>query len=418
MADIIHPSKDIVGSKSTLLTGKKIALGICGSVAASASPELARELMRNGADVIAVMTEAAQELISPMLMEWATGNPVVTSLTGELEHVALGGGVSGSADLVLIAPATANTIGKIAAGIDDTPVATLATTAIGAGIPIVVAPAMHGSMYRHIFVLDNIKKLRSIGVTVLPPDEAEGKAKIPSLKAIVDAVKSRLKEKDLVGRNFLITAGPTRSYLDAIRYLTNSSSGKMGLAIAEEAMLRGANVTLILGPSQVQLPNCRIVNVETTEEMLHAVTSELLSGPYDTLVMAAAPLDFKILKASNEKISSESEISMKLSPLPKIVKEARKLSPKLFIIGFKAEYGLNENDLKERAQARLDESDMDLIVANDLRRSDTGFESDTNEVYILDATGKAEHVPLSSKREVASRVLDSYVNRRSGVGSS
>lgn len=191
----IHPSKDIVSSKSRLLEGRKVALGICGSVAAVRSPEIARELMRNGAEVYAVMTEPAQKLISPELMEWATGNPAVTELTGRIEHVELGGSFLGSADLLLIAPATANTIGKIAAGIDDTPVTSLATTSIGSGLPIVIVPAMHRSMYDHPVVQQNIKRLESLGIRIIQPEIVEGKAKIADIGAIVEEVISLLGKK-------------------------------------------------------------------------------------------------------------------------------------------------------------------------------------------------------------------------------
>lgn len=408
----IHPSKDILSSKSRLLEGRKVALGICGSVAAVKSPEIARELMRHGADVWALMTESAQQLITPQLMEWATGNPVVTELTGKIEHVALGIAPPGGADLVLIAPATANTIGKMAAGIDDTPVTSLATTAIGAGVPIVLVPAMHGSMYDHPIVSENLKKLASLGIKIVEPQVTEEKAKIADTEVIVEAVIATLGKRDLKSFNVLVTAGPTRSYMDAIRYLTNSSSGKMGFAFAREALARGASVTVIAGPTSTPPPsNSNIIRVGTTEEMLDAVRSELTKN-YDLLVMAAAPLDFAVAEKSNEKLSSESPLTIKLVPLPKIISEARRLSKRLFIIGFKAEYGLSQKDLISRAHNRLADSGMDLIVANDLSRSDTGFGVDTDEVYILDAKGLVAHIPLSSKREIAKKVLDIFAEKR------
>ncbi|MGA2573479.1 MAG: bifunctional phosphopantothenoylcysteine decarboxylase/phosphopantothenate--cysteine ligase CoaBC [Candidatus Methanomethylicaceae archaeon] len=408
----IHPSKDIVGSRSKLLAGRKIAMGICGSVGSVKSPELARALMREGAEVFVFMTEAAQKLISPSLMEWATGNSVVTELTGAIEHVAMGRGGPDSADLILIAPATANTISKMALGIDDTPVTTLATTAIGARIPVVVVPAMHGSMFNHPAVIENLKKLEAMGVTVVQPEEAEGKAKFPPNDVVVEAVISLLAKKDLAGKRILVTAGPTRSYMDAIRYLTNSSSGKMGFAFAREAMTRGGEVVLVTGATEVSLPNCPTIKVTTTEELLDAVVTELRSKKYDLLIMAAAPLDFSISKKSEEKISSDAPVELSLKPLPKIAREARSASSDLFIIGFKAEYGLQTEDLKLRAQTRLHDSGMDLIVANDLSKPSAGFESETNEVYVLDQSGLVSHIPLSAKRDVASKVLDLYLARR------
>ncbi len=411
---VIHPSKDIVGSKSRLLEGRRIALGVCGSVAALRAPEIAREMMRNGADVWAVISPAGQGIISPQIMEWATGNPVATGLTGKIEHVALGGDMEGSADLVLIAPATANTIGKIAAGIDDTAVTSLATTAIGAGKPMIIAPAMHGSMYSHPAVAENLERLRKMGIRIVDPVLEEGKAKIADCATLVREVIGMLCSKDLAGKRVLITAGPTRSYLDAIRYLTNSSSGRMGLALAEEASARGAEVTVVCGPSGIRPPG-KVIRVETTEEMLSAVLAEIGKARCDLLILAAAPLDFAFSARSAGKITSESELAVSLVPLPKIYEEARKASSDLFIIGFKAEYGLEEGELLSRAQRRLEGSGMNLIVANDLSRPDRGFEAETNEVYILGRTGLVSHIPLSSKREVARAVLDAYI--REGTGS-
>lgn len=398
-------------TKSRMLEGKKIALCICGSVAAIKAPDLARELMRNGAEVFAIMSPSAQKLISPTLLEWATGNPVITELTGKIEHVQLGG--KGGVDLILIAPATANTIGKIAAGIDDTPVTSLATTAIGSGIPVMIAPVMHGSMYRHPLVSENLKKLSSLGIKIIPPEIVEDKAKFPDISVIVEEVLSALSRKDMTGISVLVTAGPTRSYMDSIRFLTNSSSGKMGYVFAYEASARGARVTLISGPTNLANPRgTNIVPVETTEEMLEAVDNALSKEKYDLFVMAAAPLDFAIVEKFDGKVPSTSELKLTLRPLPKIVDVARKKSKDLFIIGFKAEYNLTREELFSRAMSRLLESGMDLIVANDLSSPLTGFKADTDEVYILDKSGLVDHIPLSPKREVARRVLDLYLKRR------
>ncbi len=408
----IHPSKDILCASSRLIAGKRVALGICGSVAAMRSPDLARALIRHGAEVFTFMSKASQSIISPDLMEWATGNPVVTALTGKIEHVALGGGAAGSADLVLIAPATANTIGKIAAGIDDTPVTSLATTAIGAGIPIIVAPAMHVSMMRHPAVVENLRRLEGMGIAVLAPEMAEGKAKIASNERILEAALASLSKKDLKGRRMLVTAGATRSYMDAIRYLTNSSSGRMGFALALEAASRGACVTLVVGPVPLpELPGITVIRVSTTEEMLSAVTNELRSSHYDALALAAAPLDFSFSCRAEGKISSASPVSVDLIPLPKISCEARKLSPGLFIIGFKAEYGIAEEELIRRAIERLADSGMDIIAANDLSKAGVGFETETNEVCLIDRNGPFLRIPLSHKREVARQILDAYSSR-------
>src|SRR6059036_4087669 len=255
-----HPSKDITGTSGTQLSGKKIALLISSSVAAIKSPEIARELMRHGADVYAVISPATEKLVGADLLEWATGNPVVTKLTGQLEHITLAGNSPGKVDLVLVAPATANTIGKMASGIDDTPVTTVAATAIGSKLPVLIAPAMHEPLYDHPIAQENIARLKRMGVEFVEPEIVEGKAKIASTAKIVQAVITRLssqlssQKRDLEGHRVLVTAGPTIEHIDPVRVITNRSSGKMGVAIAEEAWSRGAETTLILGPGSVLPP--------------------------------------------------------------------------------------------------------------------------------------------------------------------
>ena len=268
-----HTSKQIIGTKGNELSGKKIVIGVTGSVAAIKSPEIARELMRYGAEVYTVMSQMAQKVIHPHMMEWSTGNPVVTELTGETEHITLGGEHLHRADLILVAPTTANTIGKAATAIDDTPITTLLTTAIGTGISIIMVPAMHASMYRHPIVMKNVEKLRSIGVKVLIPRFEEGMAKISTTEEIVEAVISKLTvRRDYQGVRVLITAGPTREYLDGFRFITNPSSGKMGIAIARDALERGGEVTLVYGPGSAEPPTgAKVIPVETTTEMLRAL---------------------------------------------------------------------------------------------------------------------------------------------------
>jgi phosphopantothenoylcysteine decarboxylase/phosphopantothenate--cysteine ligase len=404
-----HTSKDIIGSRSKELQGKKIILCITGSVAAIKSTEVARELMRRGADVYAVMTKAAQQIVHPDMVEWATGNPVVTELTGQIEHVTYAGEHQNRADLILVAPSTANTIGKVAAGIDDTPVTTTLTTGIGAGIPVIIAPAMHASMYKHPIVLENIEKLRRISVTVLIPRMEEGKAKIPDTEEIVQAVVDRLTvERDLVGKRILITAGPTRSYLDAFRYITNPSSGKMGVAIAENALARGADVTIVYGPASAKPPRgAKIIPIETTEEMLDAVVGELKAEKYHAAILSAAAADYGAADRKMEKTpSGKKEWVLQLKPLPKIVENVKKADPEVYLVGFKAEYGVSDEELIDRAYKRLKGAGMDLIVANDVARKGVGFGTDTNEVFIIDVMQNVIHLDIMNKRVVAGRILD------------
>lgn len=404
-----HTSKDIIGTKGDVLRDKSIVLCITGSVAAIRSAEIARELMRLGADVNVVMSPMAQKIIHPYLMEWATGNPVITELTGQVEHVTLAGEHPRKADLILVAPCTANTIGKVAAGIDDTPVTTMLTTAIGSGIPIIIVPAMHGSMYLHPIVLENIKKLESLGIEVLMPRIEEGKAKIPDTNEIVKAVVKRLTtDRDLEGLRILVTAGPTREYLDAFRFISNPSSGKMGVAIAKEALRRGAEITLIYGPGAVEPPiGVELHKVESTEEMLKATVMALKEKKHHIAILAAAAADYGPIERQMVKTPSGLRSwHLRLRPLPKIVEKIKEVSPETYLVGFKAEYDVSERELIDRAYKRLQEADMDLIVANDISKKGIGFGYNTNEVYIIDGEKRVIHIPKMSKLEVARRLLN------------
>ncbi|MEM2975623.1 MAG: bifunctional phosphopantothenoylcysteine decarboxylase/phosphopantothenate--cysteine ligase CoaBC [Candidatus Bathyarchaeia archaeon] len=410
---MIHPSKDILGTKGNELQNKRIVLCITGSVAATQCPEIARELMRHGAEVYAVMSPMAQKIIHPNLMEWATGNPVVTELTGKIEHVMLAGEHKDKADLILVAPATANTISKIASGIDDTPVTTVVSTALGAEIPVIIVPAMHESMYKHPILKENMKKLKALNVWFVGPKVEEGKAKIAETQEIVNAVIERLNVKrDLAGKKLLITGGPTIEHIDPVRVITNKSSGKMAVSIAREALLRGAEVTLIYGPGSAEPPSeAHVVRVETSREMLDNVLSELKQRKYDVVVAAAAVADWALEKPYNHKISTRDTamLSLKLKPTPKIIDAIRKACPDIFLVAFRAEYGLSDKELVEAGAKWMKRAGADLVVVNDVGRKSVGFGFDTNEVFILDAKGKVVHVPLSMKREVAKKLLDLIV---------
>ncbi len=413
-----HTSKQIIGSKGDALRGRRIILCVTGRVPAIKSTEIARELMRLGAEVFTVMTPMAEKIIHPYMMEWSTGNPVVTELTGQIEHVTYGGDHPDRADLILVAPSTANTIGKAAAAIDDTPVTTLLTTAIGAGIPIVIAPAMHESMYRHPVVMENVEKLRSIGVDVLMPRFEEEKAKIPGTEEIIEAVMVKLScEGSLEGSRVLITAGPTREYLDGFRFISNPSSGKMGIAIAEEALRRGAGVTLVYGPgTEAPPPGADVVRVETTEEMLEAVVKNIKSSKHDIAILSAAAADYgakdrKMIKTPSGKKSWKIE----LKPVPKIIERVKKTDPDIFLVGFKAEFDTSDEELVERASKRMEETNMDLVVANDVARDHAGFGTDTNEVFIVDRGGNVTH-RQGSKREIAEVLFTIVEEKLDGRG--
>ncbi|MFX1466029.1 MAG: bifunctional phosphopantothenoylcysteine decarboxylase/phosphopantothenate--cysteine ligase CoaBC [Promethearchaeota archaeon] len=406
----IHPSKDIIGSESNLLKEHKIVLCVTGSVAAFKCPEIARELMRQGAEVHTVMTPMAQKIIHPYLMEWATGNPVVVELTGKIEHILLAGEHLNKADLILVSPATANSISKIACGIDDTPVTTVVSTAFGSRIPIIIVPAMHESMYNHPIVNENVKKIKSLGVEFVGPVFEEGKAKIAETKEIVNAIISKLKiEKDLSGKRIMVTAGPTLESIDPVRVITNKSSGKMGIAIVEEAISRGAEVTLVYGPGTAVPPKrAEIISVETTKQMYDAVLTELKSRKYDIVIAVAAVADWMPEQTYNYKVPTRKthELVVKLKPTPKIIDMIKKESPHSFLVAFRAEYSLSDEELIQSAYERLQIAEADLIAANDIGREGVGFGYDTNEVFIVDTNRKVVHVPITTKRDIAKNLFD------------
>ncbi len=406
-----HPSKEITGTIGHELSGRKIALLVTSSVACYRAPDIARELMRHGADVHAVVSPSTEKLISAELLTWATGNPTVRELTGKLEHIALAGDSPTKVDVVLIAPATANTISKVATAIDDTPVTTVAAVAIGSKIPMIIAPAMHEPMYQHPIIQENIERLKGIGIWFVEPDISEGKAKLAPTGTIVRAVIDRLsgEKKDLVGKRILVTAGPTLENIDPVRVITNRSSGKMGIAIAEEVSSRGAETTLILGPSQSEPPvSVRIVRIESTEEMLQTTVGELRRHEYDLLFAAAAPSDYALQSPFKSKIKTRqhTKLNIELNSTPKVIAEARKASPKTLIVAFKTDYGVTDEELVAEAYTAISEETADIVAANDVGRPGVGFRTDTNELFVVDNTKMVVHIPLGDKREVARQLVD------------
>jgi phosphopantothenoylcysteine decarboxylase / phosphopantothenate---cysteine ligase len=399
-----HPSKDIVGSDGSELAGRKIVLCITGSVAAYRAIDLARLLMRRGADVHTVMTEStAATLLHPEMMKWATGNDVVTKLTGDLEHVMLAD--YGMSDLIIVYPCTANTIGKMAAGIDDTPVTSVLSVALGSKIPIIIAPAMHGAMYENKFIQQNVDRLR-MHITFVEPSMEEGKAKVAEPGQVVGTAIAVLSKGPLAGRRVLVTAGSTVEHIDPIRVITNTSSGKMGIAIAQEAERMGATVTLIYGHGSEQA-NGRAVRVNTSEEMRKAVVSELSSKKYDVAIMAAAVADFTPAKRSDKKIDTRAgRIELPLVATKKIIDEVKKNSRGTFLVAFKADYNIPDSVLIDRAYKKLQESSADIVVANDLGRKGSEAGSDRNQVFIVDKKKKVVHLPLESKPAIARKMLE------------
>lgn len=395
-----HPTLWIKGITSATLAGKTIVLAVTGSIAAVRTVELARELIRRGAEVYAVMSEAASWILNPMALHYATGHEVITKITGAAEHVEFCG-MSGKADLLLIAPATANTIGKIAAGVDDTPVTTFATTAIGSKIPVMVVPAMHEAMYNHPALAENMGKMKCWGIEFIGPDIREGIAKIASNEEIVLQVERQLGSKELEGRKIIITSGSTAEAIDPIRILTNRASGKTGVELALEAYRRSAEVTIV-HRNKVGFTGIKEIYAESAAQMTEAVLGELSCG-YDMLISAAAIADYT-LDPADTKIKSGGELNLHLRPTAKLIGRAREEHPDLLIVGFKAETGTSLDELIKRATHTLETSKLDLIVANDV--SGSGIGTEDNEVYIL-TTENPGHIHIKgSKRSIASALLD------------
>lgn len=394
----MHPSKDIIGSKGNELSGRRVVVGVTGSVAAVRAVDLVREFMRRGAEVRVVMSPSATRLLAPQLFHWASGNEVVTELSGRIEHVEL----AQWADAVVIAPATANTLGKIAHAIDDTPVTSVVSVALGLRKPVVVVPAMHLSMYEHAGVRQNLERLRSMGVEVVEPVIAEGKAKFPDTERVVERVVLLLGPRDMEGLRVVVTAGPTLEPIDAVKRITNPSSGRMGVAFARVAATRGADVCLILGPgTAAPPPSVRVVRVVTTSEMKAAFERELERAP-DVIVGAAAPQDFVVEKPSQGKLRHDSEVVLRLKPAPRILSGARARVPNACIVGFKAEYEVSDAELERAAMKKLSEDQLDIVVANDVARPGAGFGTETNEVVIVSRRGRRK---LKGSKELIARVV-------------
>ncbi|MEM3488760.1 MAG: bifunctional phosphopantothenoylcysteine decarboxylase/phosphopantothenate--cysteine ligase CoaBC, partial [Nitrososphaerota archaeon] len=287
----------IRGSWGSELKGKKIALCITSSVSCYRAPDIARLLIRHGAEVIPLMTRDAARLISPEILKWATGNEPIVEITGKTEHVMLTETES-RVDLVLIAPATANTIGKIASGISDNSVTLLASCALGAGIPIIIVPAAHETMIFNPLLTRAIRILRDAGIKIIEPAMEEGKAKLRSPEDIVETVMETLMPKPLIGRRFIVTAGPTREKIDDVRFITNASSGKMGIEIARQLKYLGAEVTLIHGPITEKVPpEINTIKITSAEELTSRLVEETMRVRADAVFAVAAVTDFKPIES-------------------------------------------------------------------------------------------------------------------------
>jgi len=389
------------------LAGKRLILGVTGSIAAYKAAYLLRELTRLGAEVTVCLTEHARQFVGPLTFRTLSGRPVLSDLfdpRGEeaVEHVAL----AERAHAIVVAPATAHVLAKAAHGLADDFLSTLLLAGRG---PLLFAPAMDGGMWEHPAVRANVDSLRARGAIVLEPDAGAlasglaGKGRLPEVEHIVEAVRRLLAPvADLTGEHLLISAGPTREPIDPVRYVSNRSSGKMGYAIATAALRRGAAVVLVSGPTAISPPPGAVfVPVQSAEDMREAILQHL--GKATIVIKAAAVADYRPAHPSPAKIRSGQErLSIDLSPNPDILKEVAARRGSAFVVGFAAETG----DVAAHAVAKLRDKGIDLLVANDVSREGIGFDADDNEVLLVDRWGGTEPLARRPKSMIADAILD------------
>lgn len=400
------------------LKGKKIVIGITGGIACYKAIGLIKRLKKEGAEVHVIMTHSAKRLVDRREFEKASGNEVKDELfepninyidyikkNKPIRHISL----ADIAHLFLICPATANIIGKIANGIADD---LLTTSIMATNATVLICPAMNVKMWKNPIVQDNIKKLRSLRYEFVDPEYGElacgykGMGRLANLDNIASRIKTIIERRNnLAGKRILVTAGATSEEIDPVRVITNKSSGKMGVYIAEEAFLRGADVTLIRGANAVE-PSYHFKDIKITsvKELADEIKKNINHN--DVMIHAAAVSDFTVNNKAERKLKSFETLNLELSPTTKILEKIKKTNKVIFLVGFKAEYKVSTDSLIDRAYALLKDADADLIVANDVGKEGRGFDTETNEVYIIDNHKKIRHVGLSDKRTIANKILD------------
>jgi phosphopantothenoylcysteine decarboxylase/phosphopantothenate--cysteine ligase len=394
-----HPSFDIVGSEGTELSGKKIILCVSGSVAAYKAIELARLLMRHGSEVICVASKAATDLIKPNYFKWATGNEVITKLTGDLEHIKVAD--YKKSDLIVVYPCTANTLGKLANGIDDTPISTVLSVGLGSKIPIVIALEMHQAMYENPAVTKNIEFLKN-KVNFITPNFIEGKAKAAEPEEILENILQKFGLSSILkGKRVLITAGPTIEYIDPVRVITNQSTGMTGVLLASEFASAGSKVTLIYGPgTEIPPKGVKVIRVNTSREMRDALVQEMRQK-LDIVILAAAASDYIPEKPNKTKLNSDLlRIVVKLKRVPKMIDDVKKIQSNVFLVGFKAEANVPKTVLINKAKEKLKKSDSDLVIANDIGTKRYKENPDYNNVFVVDGISVTESGWISKTKIV------------------
>ena len=398
----MHPADEIRGSKSKILSKKRIVLAVTGSIAAVEAIKLSRELIRHGAEVIPVMTPSATKIIHPDSLWFATGNKPIIELSGNTEHVSFCGQVNNPVDLLLISPCTANTISKIAHGIDDTAVTTFATTAIGANVPILIVPAMHISMYKHKIIQENIKKCKKINIKFIDPIIEKRKAKMADIKEIVANVICQTGKKKLKNKKILIIGGSSAESIDDVRIISNRSSGKTAINLALNAFYKGADVELWYGVSKEKPPDyIKTVGFGLIMDLFKLLKTYNLKK-FDVIIICAALSDYIPRKQKGKIPSGKDKLIIEMSPAPKIIERLRIKAPESKIIGFKVEE--NKDNLQGKALKLLRTNSLDFVVANTI----SGFNKDENEIWIINKKGKSLH-KKGSKEILADIILDTVI---------
>lgn len=446
----LHPSKDIKSTLGNELLGKRIVLCITASVACYKAIDLIRTLIRHGAEVSVVISKAVERFITKEYLLWASGNQVISELSGDLEHVRLAD--YERSDIIIVYPCTANTIGKFANGIDDTPVTSVLSIGLGSRIPIIIAPAMHEAMYHNVVIKQNIQKLEKYGVSFMNPLIEEGKAKVASIESIylqsVNLIKQyeskihvpqidqiqrtmrwffckcsidialQIKREELHAflkdKKILISLGSTVEHIDPIRIVSNTSSGKMGFSLIKKAIDFGLDVTIVKGLTSIdsefkkldEVYDFKTITIKTTDQMAYMINKELSIKPYDIVILAAAVSDFKPLKYSYGKISTDQDrINLTLIPATKIIDRIKDICKKTFLVGFKADYCVPEDILLVKSYKKLIEANADLIVANDVGTEGANIGSDANKILILNKDKNYYDFPIQSKDDVAEYIF-------------
>jgi len=399
-----------VEKQFSMLKDKEIIVGITGGIAAYKTADLVRQLTKKGANVHVVMTKNAMEFVTPLTFQTISGNPVIHKMFelfagSKIGHITL----SDIADQLVIVPATANIIGKVANGIADD---FLSTMVMATTVPVFFVPSMNTKMWSSKMVQANIEKLKDAGYEFMEPASGdlacgtEGKGRLPAIEEILERMEDIFTNKDLTEETVLVTAGPTMEFIDPVRCITNRSSGKMGYAVAKMAKRRGADVMLITGPATIEFPrnDIDVVRITTACQMRDAVMEHYKKA--SVVIMTAAVADFRCREENCQKIKKKGDsnyMTLELEKNPDIIGELGKVKEQRIIVGFAAE---TEN-LLDNAKEKLKKKNLDMIVANDVAKAGIGFGSDNNEVMIIEKSGKAKQVPLLSKEEIANIILDS-----------